>query len=149
MINWYLHKRDFIPEKDYYRLERFALREFKAENPNIRRTQGSPFNVITKSGFVKLMKVCGCQQEMPKCFEKPTVPLLKEKKSDGWPVYTPNEEMNALMAEVRDKAQRIQAYSYLLTNVDLEAKSRLFRGELRCEIQRLNMMIDKIDDVRF
>ena len=149
LINWYLHKRDFIPEKDYYRLERFALREFKAENPNIRRTQGSPFNVITKSGFVKLMKVCGCQQEMPKCFEKPTVPLLKEKKSDGWPVYTPNEEMNALMAEVRDKAQRIQAYSYLLTNVDLEAKSRLFRGELRCEIQRLNMMIDKIDDVRF
>ena len=66
LINWYLHKRDFIPEKDYYRLERFALREFKAENPNIRKTQGSPFNVITKSGFVKLMKVCGCQQEMPK-----------------------------------------------------------------------------------
>ena len=84
-----------------------------------------------------------------KCFEKPTVPLLKEKKSGGWSVYTPNEEMNVLMEEVRDKAQRIQAYSYLLTNVDLEAKSRLLRGELRCEIQRLNMMIDKIDDVRF
>lgn len=149
MINWYLRRRDFILEKDYYRLERFALREFKAENPNIRKTQGSPFNIITKSGFVKLMKVCGCQQEMPKCFEKPTVPLLKEKKSGDWSVYTPNEEMNALMAEVRDKAQRIQAYSYLLTNVDLEAKSRMFRGELRCEIQRLNMMIDKIDNVRF
>ena len=64
-------------------------------------------------------------------------------------MYKPNEEMNRLMAEVRDKAERIAAFSYLLTNVDLEAKSRMYRGELRCEIQRLNMMIDKIDDVRF
>ena len=48
MINWYLRKPDFTLEKDFYRLERFALREFKAENPNIRKTQGSPFHIVTK-----------------------------------------------------------------------------------------------------
>ena len=95
------------------------------------------------------MKLCGCQLEMPKCFENAAVPLIKTKKERGLEIYTPNEEMNNLMEEIRDKAQRIQAYSYLLTNVNLSAKSRMYRGELTCEIQRLNMMIDKIDDVRF
>lgn len=149
MINWYLRNRSFEIGKDYYKLEKFTLCEFKAENPNVQRILGGPYNIVTKSGFIKLMKTCNCKSETPKCFEKLAVPLLKEKKGGSWSVYTPNEEMNALMAEVRDKAQRIQAYSYLLTNVDLEAKSRMFRGELRCEIQRLNMMIDKIDDARF
>lgn len=149
MINWYLRSHSFEAGKDYYKLEKFSLCEFKAENPNVLRILGGPYNIVTKSGFIKLMKTCGCKSEIPKCYEKVAMVTIEEKRKGEWSVYKPNEEMNLLMEEVRDKAQRIQAYSYLLTNVDLSAKSRMFRGELRCEIQRLNMMIDKIDDVRF
>lgn len=152
-VNWHLRSEFFDEGTDYYKLEKSALREFKHENPNVSRTATSPLHAVTKSGFIKLMKMFKCEKEPPAVFTQiqsytGKIPLLTSKE-EAFPVYKPNEEMNRLMADVRDKAERIAAFSYLLTNVDLEAKSRMYRGELRCEIQRLNMMIDKIDDVRF
>ena len=150
-VSWHLRTDHFVEGKDYYALRGNELREFKYENPSVNRTISGPYHIVTKSGFIKLLKFYKCVRVLPASLtqRKPTPPMIENKKEQAYPVYKPNEEMNRLMAEVRDKAERIQAFSYLLTNVDLEAKSRMYRGELRCEIQRLNMMIDKIDDVRF
>lgn len=67
-VNWQLRTDFFVEGTDYYRLEKSVLREFKNENPSVSKATTSPFHVITKSGFIKLMKMFKCEKTPPEYF---------------------------------------------------------------------------------
>lgn len=72
-------KAQCIPAKDYYILRNAELAAYKRENVS---TPGSVNHliIVTKSGFVKLMKHFGCKTDTPKCFieDKKMPPVVME-----------------------------------------------------------------------
>ncbi len=61
------YNKVFVKGADFKLLQDHELQEFKRENPKISRLASS-FIVITKSGFVKLMRVFGIKVETPQHF---------------------------------------------------------------------------------
>lgn len=73
-------KKYCTPALDYHKLSGAELLDFKRENPQYNRGV-SCVTVVTKSGFISLMKFYGCNTDTPKCFivEKKTTTPPTEK----------------------------------------------------------------------
>lgn len=72
-------KKHCTPTSDYHKLSGSSLLAFKRENPQYNRGVNCVI-VVTKSGFVSLMKYYGCKMETPKCFIENKKPLTVVEK---------------------------------------------------------------------
>lgn len=71
-LDWNLREKTIFKKGvDFYKLEAETLNAFKQENPKVPKMVAH-MNVVTRTGFNKLMKICGIKVESPKCFKLET-----------------------------------------------------------------------------
>ncbi len=76
---------------DYILLEGPWLAQYKAQNPNVSKLASAEL-VVTKSGFVKLMKFCDCKVDTPKCFIEEKKPVIATETSIPAPQRVNSDE---------------------------------------------------------
>lgn len=103
---------------EYYHLRKRELAEYKTENPNVSKTIRELI-VVTKDGFIHLMKILKCRATMPKCFQESAKPLALQSSQKPKPVY----------AVVRDNKQ-IQQYIGEIKRLSSAVETLLDRANL-------------------
>lgn len=103
-IEWYLRSDEFLHGTDYYRLEGRTLVQFKAQNPKYPKNVPC-VNIITKSGFDKLVKIFGAKVDTPKLF-------IEEKKAPEVKLEKPKTEYCLILENVflQEEIERCKNY---------------------------------------
>ncbi len=103
-IEWYLRQNEFLHGTDYYRLEGRTLVQFKAQNPKYPKNVPC-VNIITKSGFDKLVKIFGAKVDTPKLF-------IEEKKAPEVKLEKPKTEYCLILENVflQEEIERCKNY---------------------------------------
>lgn len=127
-INWQLKKPEFKHGTDYFRLEGRTLAEFKRENPKYTK-QATCVNIITKSGFDKLIAYFGAKVDTPKLFieekPKPIQPTAPEE-----PQYTPSDSMVSLLGYIDRQMILIAEYRRRLLSTCSLRDAEVYKKEL-------------------
>jgi len=127
-VEWYLRQDEFLHGTDYYRLEGRTLMQFKVENPKYHRTV-SCVNVITKSGFDKLVKMFGAKVDTPKLFiEKKPKPIQPPAPEE--PQYTPSDSMVSLLGYIDREMILIAEYRRRLLSPCSLRDAEVYKKEL-------------------
>ncbi|MBE6890036.1 MAG: ORF6N domain-containing protein [Ruminococcaceae bacterium] len=122
---------------DYILLEGPWLAQYKAQNPNVSKLASAEF-VVTKSGFVKLMKFCDCKTDTPKCF-------IEEKKPV---IAAPSESMHRLMGYIQREIQQIDWISNLMLTTNTTEVLNNYRKDLINRIKGLRGYCSDIETIR-
>ena len=103
-IEWYLRQNEFLHGTDYYRLEGRTLMQFKMQNPKYPKNVPC-VNIITKSGFDKLVKIFGAKVDTPKLF-------IEEKKAPEVKLEKPKTEYCLILENVflQEEIERCKNY---------------------------------------
>ncbi|GEM_PF-6805494 len=127
-VEWYLRQDEFLHGTDYYRLEGRTLMQFKVENPKYHKTV-SCVNVITKSGFDKLVKMFGVKVDTPKLFiEKEPKPIQPPAPEE--PQYTPSDSMVSLLGYIDREMILIAEYRRRLLSPCSLRDAEVYKKEL-------------------
>lgn len=127
-VEWYLRQDEFLHGTDYYRLEGRMLMQFKVENPKYHKTV-SCVNVITKSGFDKLVKMFGVKVDTPKLFiEKKPKPIQPPAPEE--PQYTPSDSMVSLLGYIDREMILIAEYRRRLLSPCSLRDAEVYKKEL-------------------
>lgn len=127
-VEWYLRQDEFLHGTDYYRLEGRTLMQFKVENPKYHKTV-SCVNVITKSGFDKLVKMFGVKVDTPKLFiEKKPKPIQPPAPEE--PQYTPSDSMVSLLGYIDREMILIAEYRRRLLSPCPLRDAEVYKKEL-------------------
>lgn len=129
-VNWSIRTK-LTARKDYFFLEHTELSAFKIENPKVDKLT-SGINVITKTGFDKLMRIYGIKSDKLKCFE--TNPALPAPKSAE---YIPHKEIISLMGYIDRNTVLINEYRKRLLQSSTMAEAQMNRKELLSAIREL------------
>lgn len=130
-IEWYLRQDEFRHGTDYYRLDGRTLAQFKAENPKYHRNVPC-VNVITKSGFDKLMTIFGTKVDMPKLFIEEKQPPAPDE-----PMYTATESMISLLGYIDRQMILIAEYRRRLLSPCTVKEAEVYRQELAKAMREL------------
>lgn len=103
-VEWYLRQDEFLHGTDYYRLEGRTLMQFKMQNPKYPKNVPC-VNIITKSGFDKLVKIFGAKVDTPKLF-------IEEKKAPEVKLEKPKTEYCLILENVflQEEIERCKNY---------------------------------------
>lgn len=119
-VSYYLRHGALVANKDYYLLDGNELIKYKLENPRCNRTAKALY-LITKSGFVKLLKYFGITIKTPECFnlpkpkETPQLPIVQLNYAVKKVVDVPdNAKLQSEMQEIRRGCEAIMAVLQLL-----------------------------------
>ena len=130
-VEWYLRQDDFLHGTDYYRLEGRTLAQFKAENPKYHRNVPC-VNVITKSGFDKLVKIFGTKVDTPELFIEEKQPSAPDE-----PMYTATESMISLLGYIDRQMILIAEYRRRLLSPCTVKEAEVYRRELAKAMREL------------
>lgn len=117
---------------EYYHLRKNELVEYKTENPNVSKTIRELI-VVTKDGFIHLMKLLKCRTAMPKCFQEPSKPLSLQPSQKTKPVYAvvrDNKQIQQYIGEIKRLSSAVETLldHANLYNIEIDEYKNLVRS---------------------
>ena len=143
-IEWYLRTDRLLHGTDYYRLEGRTLMQFKEQNPKYPKNVPC-VNIITKSGFEKLVKLSGAKVGTPKLFIEgvsiqPPIPVE--------PQYTPTDSMVDLLSCIDREMILIAEYRRRLLNPCSLKEAETYKIELAKALRDLRWFHFDTEDIK-
>ena len=127
---------------DYFHLDGATLAAFKAENPNFPKASVRWFIIVTKSGFINVMKLLNVNTETPKCFiEQKSEP----KKNKEYAVVIGNTRIQSMIQKIKKELTAVDVLldTYNRHNIPVDDMDALRKTldevgtELGCNISGL------------
>lgn len=134
MIDYYLARKPFKRGTDFIYLIGNELKAFKQENPRISKMT-SGLNVITKSGFDKLLKRAGTKAQTPECFKQLPPPRVNDLDKAKAKLEKIRHRMEVL-GEVLDDYEHRYRYNKMLGESPREY-AWIVAADIMTEIQHL------------